>query len=481
MRHAGCALSLSHSALTALHPRQPASPILQWRLLPAALLLGLALGGCSNSAPPAAPAAPPSVVAEPAKMALVEDQANFVGRVDAINKVELRARVEGFLKERRFKEGDRVKKDQVLFLIEPDQYEAEVEQRLADVASAKASELNASAQLKRGQELLQSKNIAQSKVDELQAAESVAQASIAQAQAALNAAELNLSYTEIIAPVAGRIGLANFTVGNLVGPASGTLATLVSQDPIYVKFPVTQRELLQARREIENRGGNAKNVKVMVELPDGTQYDHTGQLDFVDVTTDETTDSITLRAEIANPNALLVDGQFVNLKLALGDPEESVVVPQAALQVDQQGIYIFVVDQDNKAQVRRIQTGPAKGAEIAVTKGLKEGELVIVQGIQKVRSGQPVKASPPQQPDDSSAANSGQDSADPHADADADADQKTQQPADQDSDAAKASKPAAAAKPDADDETQKQDATSDSDDASTGQTEAEQQSEANAL
>ncbi|EIC21544.1 efflux RND transporter periplasmic adaptor subunit [Thiorhodovibrio frisius] len=377
------------------------SSSLRWRLLPAAVLAGLVLGGCSKSAPPAPPPAPPSVVAEPAKKELVEGSANFVGRVVAINKVELRARVEGFLKERRFTEGDRVDKDQVLFLIEPDQYQAVVEQRQADVASAEASELNASAQLKRGQELLQSKNIAQSKVDELQAAESVAQASIQQAKAALNSAELNLGYTQITAPVAGRIGLANYTIGNLVAPSSGPLATLVSQDPIYVQFPVTQRELLEARREIEGRGGNAKDVKVKVELPDGSQYDHTGQLDFVDVTTNETTDSVTLRAELANPKGILIDGQFVNLSLALGDPDEAVVVPQAALQVDQQGVYIFVVDEDSKAQVRRIETGPTKGADVAVTKGLKEGELVIVEGIQKVRPGQPVKASPPQEPGDS--------------------------------------------------------------------------------
>ncbi|WPL15381.1 Efflux pump periplasmic linker BepF [Thiorhodovibrio winogradskyi] len=385
------------------HPRS------RWRLLPAAVLLGLVLGGCGKPEAPPTATAPPSVVAQAATTELVEDEADFVGRVVAINKVELRARVEGFLKERRFKEGDRVEKNQVLFLIEPDQYEAIVEQRLADVASAKASELNASAQLKRGQELLASKNIAQSKVDELQAAESVAQASIQQAQAALNAAELNLGYTQITAPVAGRIGLANYTVGNLVSPSSGPLATLVSQNPIYVQFPVTQRELLEARREIENRGGNPEQIKVLVELPDGNQYEHSGQLNFVDVTTNETTDSVTLRAEIANPDGILIDGQFVNLKLALGDPDASVVVPQAALQVDQQGIYIFVVDQDNKAQVRRIQTGPTKGANVAVTKGLKEGELVIVEGIQKVRPGQPVKASPPRALDNSGFAETGAD------------------------------------------------------------------------
>lgn len=393
---------MRQTAICATHPSfhhalagAQSSGASRWPVLAVSLLLGMALGGCGKTETPAPPEAAPTVVAEPARQELVEDEAAFVGRVVAINKVELRARVEGFLKEQRFTEGDRVEEGQVLFLIEPDQYLAVVEQRLADVASAKANELNANAQLRRGQELLQSKNIAQSKVDELQAAESVAQANIQQAQAALNAAELNLSYTQITAPVSGRIGLANFTVGNLVNPQSGALATIVSQNPIYVQFPVTQRELLEARREIEDSGGNPKDVKVLVELPDGKQYDHSGRLDFVDVTTDQTTDSVTLRAKIANPDGLLIDGQFVNLTLALGDPDEAVVVPQSALQVDQQGIYIFVVDQDNKAQIRRIQTGPTKGADVAVTQGLKEGELVIIEGIQKVRPGQEVRTSPP--------------------------------------------------------------------------------------
>ncbi|MBK5970986.1 MULTISPECIES: efflux RND transporter periplasmic adaptor subunit [Thiorhodovibrio] len=466
--------------------------------LTATIFAALVVAGCGKSAPPAPPAAPPSVVAQPAKKELVEGSANFVGRVVAINKVELRARVEGFLKERRFTEGDRVEKDQVLFLIEPDQYQAVVEQRQADVASAEASELNASAQLKRGQELLQSKNIAQSKVDELQAAESVAQASIQQAKAALNSAELNLGYTQITAPVAGRIGLANYTIGNLVAPSSGPLATLVSQDPIYVQFPVTQRELLEARREIEGRGGNAKDVKVKVELPDGSQYDHTGQLDFVDVTTNETTDSVTLRAELANPKGILIDGQFVNLSLALGDPDEAVVVPQAALQVDQQGVYIFVVDEDSKAQVRRIETGPTKGADVAVTKGLKEGELVIVEGIQKVRPGQPVKASPPQEPGDS-----GDGGADQDAGAGASPDESKDTPKDapkdspkpgatvDDSDKASSDKAAddkpgtqtQAASPDSADGTKDQADQANQGDAGdqNGQAEQEQNSEANAL
>ncbi|AFL74717.1 efflux RND transporter periplasmic adaptor subunit [Thiocystis violascens] len=370
------------------------------------LVAGIALTflGCGKPEPAATPQMPPpAVVAVAAKSQAIEDEARFVGRVVAVNRVELRARVEGFLKERRFTEGDPVAVGDVLFLIEPEQYEAVVEQRQADVTKAQADAQNAEAQLKRGQELLTQKNIAQAKVDELQAAASVAKASIAQAKAALTAAQLDLSYTRITAPVAGRIGLAQYTIGNLVSPSSGVLATIVSRDPMYVQFPLTQRELLQARRDVKERGMDSKNVVVKVRLPDKTLYEHPGRLDFVDVTTDAGTDSVILRAALPNPDGLLVDGQYVGLVLESGEPKSAILIPQSAMQIDQQGVYVLIVDGESKAQVRRVETGPVKGANIAVTKGLEEGELVIAEGIQKVRPGQVVKAAPAQAPNEGAA------------------------------------------------------------------------------
>jgi membrane fusion protein (multidrug efflux system) len=366
--------------------------------------LGLALGtalallvGCGRETPQTEAAAPPpSVIAAPAKTEPFEDQATFVGRVVAVDKVALRARVQGFLKDKDFKEGQKVEVGELLFQIEPDQYESLVEQREADLAKAKADELNTAAQLKRGRELLEQKNIAQAKVDELQAADSIALASIQQAEAALNAAKLDLSYTKISAPVAGRIGLSKYTVGNLVGPASDPLATIVSRDPIYVQFPLTQREVLEARQDIKAKGGNPKDVMVQLRLPDNSLYDQVGRLNFIDVTTDQGTDTVTLRAQIPNPDGVLVDGQYVGVLLQMGKPEAAVVVPQSALQVDQQGVYVLIIDGEGKAQVRRIETGPSKGAMIVVKSGLKQGELVIVEGVQKVRPGQAVSASPPE-------------------------------------------------------------------------------------
>lgn len=354
------------------------------------------LSGCGSEAPtgPTTAAPPPSVIVVKAETRPVEDEAQFVGRVVAVDKVELRARVQGFLKERKFAEGQPVAVGDVLFEIEPDQYQAIVQQRQADVTKAKADALNADAQLARGRELLTSKNIAASQVDELKAAASIAEAGIAQAEAALAAAELDLGYTKVTAPVAGRIGLARYTVGNLVGPSSGALATIVSRDPIYVQFPLTQRELLEAKRNVQKKGGDPKNVVVRVRLPDGSLYDQPGKLDFVDVTTDPGTDTVTLRAELPNPDGILVDGQYVGVTVQAGEPESAIVIPQSALQVDQQGIFVMIVDADNKAQIRRIQTGATQGADVVVNSGLKEGELVITEGIQKVRPGQEVSTTP---------------------------------------------------------------------------------------
>lgn len=361
-----------------------------------ALLALTACGDKQGGDAQQASAPPPAVIAVPAELGQVTEQAEFVGRVVAVDRVDLRARVPGFLKERRFTEGQEVKADEVLFVIEPDQYRAVVDQRKADVAKAVAENENAQAQLARGEELLKSKNISQAEVDKLRAAQSVAAASIDQAKAALASAELDLSYTQILAPVAGRIGLAKFTVGNLVGPDSGSLATLVSRDPIYVQFPVTQRELLQARKGAEREGRSLESLVVLARLPDDTIYDQKGRLDFVDVTTDQGTDTVTVRAAFPNPDGILVDGQYLGVMLQDESPNRELVVPQSALQIDQQGTFVLIVDSDNKAQVRRIRTGASQGPMVAVTEGLEEGDLVISQGIQKVRPGQVVTATPPQ-------------------------------------------------------------------------------------
>jgi membrane fusion protein (multidrug efflux system) len=367
-------------------------------LVPVFLFL-VSMAGCSDPQQAGvAEAPPPSVIAVRAEVRPVTEQSRFVGRVSAVHRVELKARVEGFLKERRFEEGQMVNTGDVLFEIEPDQYEAVVNQRKADLTSAIADEKNASAQLKRGEELLKTKAMPASQVDKLRAEEAIAKAKILQAQAALRAAELELGYTQVTSPIDGRIGLVNYTQGNLVKPTSGTLATIVSLDPIYIRFPLTQRELLQARRKIQERGSGG-SVVVKAHLPDETLYEHDGDLNFVDVTTDPGTDTVILRAEFPNPDGILVDGQYVGVVVQPDEPQSEVVIPMSSLQVDQQGFFIMIVDAENRAQIRRIEKGARQGANIAILDGLKEGELVIAQGVQKVRPGQVVAPAPPQAPE----------------------------------------------------------------------------------
>jgi membrane fusion protein (multidrug efflux system) len=324
----------------------------------------------------------------------VEQQVAFVGRVAAVDKVELRARVEGFLKERRYTEGQDVAVGEVLFVIEPDQYEAIVAQRQADLSKALAEEENAQAQYARGEELLRQKNMSAAEVDKLRAAHRVAEASVEQARAALAAAQLDLDYTQIKAPVAGRVGRASLTVGNLVGPSSGVLATLVSQDPAYVLFPISQREFLEEKRRVVAEGSDPHTIIARAKLPDGTLYEPIGRLDYVDVTTDPGTDTLLVRAVFPNPEGLLVDGQFLGVVLAEDQPKDALVIPQGALQIDQQGTSVLVLDSENRVQIRRVETGTIQGANVIVLGGLKTGELVVTQGLQKVRPGQVVTATP---------------------------------------------------------------------------------------
>lgn len=335
---------------------------------------------------------PPAVSVQPVQSRQVTATGDFVGRVVAINKVDVIARITGFIKERNFTEGQQVKTGDLLFRIEPDTYKAAVDQQKAHVAKAKASQLNAALQLQRALELVKNRDTPQSTVDQRTADEQAAAADIMQAQALLEQAQINLGYTEIRSPIDGRIGIATFTVGNLVQPSSGTLATIVSQDPIYVTFQVSERNLVNYKRRVAESGAKESHEIIHIRLPDGSEYPHPGLTNFFDVQADATTDTVTVRAQLPNPEGILVPGGVVAVTVERGPPKSALVVPLSAVQLDQAGRYVLLVDENKKVEQRRVTTGVEQGRDVVVTNGLKEGELVVVEGIQKVRPGQVVTA-----------------------------------------------------------------------------------------
>jgi membrane fusion protein, multidrug efflux system len=340
-------------------------------------------------APVAAPAqapAPPAVLVQPAALRVLTAQSEFIGRVQALEKVDLRARVQGFLGPRRFKDGDPVKQDQVLFQIERDPFEAAVEQRKAQVASAEATLTNATQQLQRAQQLIRNATVSQATLDERTADEARARAALLEAKAALRDAEIKLSYTDIKSPIDGTVGRAAVSPGNLVGPDSGVLATVVQSDSVRILFPVTQREMLEARRQ----GGSAQSLLVRARLADGTLYDQEGRVDFLDVQVDPRTDGQIVRALFPNPAGTLTEGQTVRIVIEEKTGDKAVVIPQPAIAVDQTGPYVFVVAPDDKVELRRVRLGVQREGLVVVEEGLAEGERVVVQGLQRVRAGMTV-------------------------------------------------------------------------------------------
>jgi membrane fusion protein (multidrug efflux system) len=316
---------------------------------------------------------------------------SFTGRVEAVDTVQLLARVAGFVAKVNFTEGADVKAGDLLFQLQKDQYQAQVLQAQGAVKQAEAALTDAQLQLDRGLQLVKNQNIPQSEVDLRKARRDKADGDLMGAEAQLDTAQLDLGYTEITAPFDGRIGQKAFSVGAYVTPQSGPLATLVSQDPIYVTFPVTSRELLEVRKRAAETGQDARRFKVKLRLADGAVYDQTGTIDFVDVQVNQATDSVTVRAEFPNPKGTLIAGQVAGVLVEEAQPQQALVVPQAALLADQVGPYVLTVDGQGKVEQRRVKVGEGQGTDIVVQDGLKGGDRVIVEGLQRVRPGQAVQ------------------------------------------------------------------------------------------
>jgi membrane fusion protein (multidrug efflux system) len=350
------------------------------------------------------PAGPPSVGVVRATRQAITESAEFIGRIQAVDRVALTARVTAFLDQRLFTEGTEVKEGDVLYRLERAPFEAAVAQQEAAVADTSSRLANANIQLARVQSLLNTPAGQRSAVDDATANQRSLAAQVAAAQAQLRTAQINLAYTEIHAPISGKISRTNISVGNVVSPTAGPLATIVSQDPMYVTFPISVRTELDLEKRYADKGGlNA--VIIRLRLPDGSMYNQSGKIDYVEPNVQLTTDTILLRGKIANPprrpvepgvpvERLLIDGEFVSVNVEGIDPVQALAIPRAAVLSDQQGDYVYVVDGQNRIEQRRIQLGQSSPSTAVVAGGLNEGDMVVLDGIQRVRPGIQVNPGP---------------------------------------------------------------------------------------
>ena len=317
------------------------------------------------------------------------------GRLTAVRVAQVRARVEGILEKREYTEGSEVKAGQVLFRIDPRTLAAHVESARATLARAKASALIAGQNLDRLQALKDTKAIAKQEYDQAVAIKAQADAEVAAAQAALTQAEINLSYTAVTAPISGRIGRALVTEGALVGKGVAThLATIEQSDPIWVDFSQSSAEFINLREAVKSGKAKASKSPVRLVLENGKEYDRPGKLLFNDLAVDPATGSVGLRAEFPNAGRELLPGQFVTVRLPVAQAENVIVVPQKSVVSSAQGQVVMLVNPEGTVVPQPVTTGGLSGDNWIIASGLKGGEQVIVNGLQKVRPGAPAKAIP---------------------------------------------------------------------------------------
>ena len=357
------------------------------------LLFAGLIAGCDDgsSQQAAGPAPIPAVTVVKVETKDLRPSVSFSARVEALHKVDLLARIEGYLDKQNFTEGATVKTGDLLYVIEKEPYEAKVAAAEASVAMAKARLDRTEIELKRQTTLVNKEASAQTKLDDARTARDESKGQYDKYIAELDQAKLQLSYTEIRAPIDGRIGKSLLSVGSFVSPQSGTLATIVQQDPIGVTFPVSQRDLIAVREKI---GENAKlnDHTVYVEIGKGKRYQYPGKVDFLDVGVNTGTDSVNVRATFPNPQGLLVDGQLVTAVVEAQSAEPTLVTPVNAIQIDQSGSFVLVVNSEKKIEVRRVELLRQDAGFVAIAKGLSAGDLVVTEGVQKVKPGQVVDA-----------------------------------------------------------------------------------------
>jgi membrane fusion protein (multidrug efflux system) len=335
----------------------------------------------------------PAVVVAPAAMTQVSETAVLTGRAVASQRVDIQPRVTGFIEARAFTEGAAVKAGEVLFRIEDAQYRAAVQQIEGALVSARASESLARIDRDRQKQLVDRNAVAQSQLDSAEAQLGKTQGEVMSLEAQLEQARLDLSYTEVKAPFDGFAGLADADVGALVTPQSGTLVTVTQTDPMRVEFPVSDAERLRFRAKVD--AGEASTLDaVRLTLADGSVYPHPGDIDYSSVTVSTSTDTVIIRAVFPNPDRTILDGALVRVSLSYDRPKPVLTVPQQAVQRDMQGPFVMVVGDGSKVELRRVAIENTAQGRTVVSEGLKDGEQVIVEGVNKVRPGMEVDAAP---------------------------------------------------------------------------------------
>lgn len=310
------------------------------------------------------------------------------GRVVSKYQVSVMARISGYLQKSYFKEGDYVKAGETLFLIEPVEYQNAASVAGANIQNIRAQLAYANKQLARAEELVKQDYIAKSRYDEILANRDALQAQLKAAQSNFNDTNRNLSYTRVKAPVDGRIGIIDVTVGNYVTPSSGSLTTINSTNPIYVTFPLSSEDYASISSIDEN--ANAKR-RVELYFQNGDKYNQDGVQDFLDNKVDQSTGTVTMRATFQNKDNKLLHGEFVNVKLYANHPVKVPVVPIVAVQENQEGKYVYTIDETGMPKLTYIKVQGQSGDNWIVKDGLKAGDRVIVDGILKVTPGTPVK------------------------------------------------------------------------------------------
>lgn len=353
------------------------------------------LAGCGQKPQGPTGAAPEVAVVTlaPERLAVTNE---LPGRTEANRTAQVRARVAGIVLKRMFTEGSDVKEGQVLFQIDPRPYQASFESAEAALARAEANLTQASLKLQRYKPLVEINAISKQEFDDATAAQKQAAAEVAAARAARTNAGLNLSYATVTAPISGRIGRALVTEGALVGQGDATPLALIQQiDPIYVNMTQSSAELAQLRQAMQSgqlQGTSKNEAKVTLMTEDGSVYPQAGKLLFSDITVDESTGAVTLRAQFPNPRRMLLPGMFVRTQLQQAVNEQALAVPMQAVQRTNEGAAVMVVGEGDKVEARRVTTTSSAGDRWIIGTGLKPGDRVIVEGLQKVRPGVPVRA-----------------------------------------------------------------------------------------